>query len=553
MNSPPIVVCTAVADALTTHLVRVEGCFTRGYSGVRIIGNTTEICRDGRERARSALESLGIASPGRSLALSFTPADLKMDGNHLDLAIALVLALVIRGEPAKCIATDRWLFAAELGLDGALKGVKSAVSYAVSAARASLAGIVLAQENASDLEAVLRTGHPTFANLRIETFRSLQEVLAWCDSGAAAQDRTFSSRTSAGERSREIESPSQDRPTFDDMVLDPQTREVALVVAAGGHSLLLRGAPGTGKSMLAARLPAITPPLPSDHHLEAMRIHSMTSERLPAWLLAGLSPFRAPHHHASAAAVLGSGHSPGEIALAHGGYLFLDEFPEFRRDLIEALREPLETGDIRVARSQRRLEWKCQFVLVAACNDCPCGWFGSKRRPCHCAHRKILQYQQRLSGPILDRIDLHYKMAEPSGDDGDYLLVGSDTSGQTEAMREQVLSARHFAASRNRSLGVATNAELRGRPLIDATGLDDARLRSFLTQVLPGATTRRSLIRVLRMARTLADLRQAGTVDLEDLSKAAAWRPKDIDEPIDITWHFETLPRPSCSQRPPSP
>jgi magnesium chelatase family protein len=279
--------------------------------------------------------------------------------------------------------------------------------------------------------------------------------------------------------------------------------------------------------MLAARLASILPPLPKPEHIEALQIYSSFMERLPPALLAARPPYRAPHHQASATAILGTPECPGELALAHGGVLFLDELPEFRRDLLEALREPLETGEVRVSRAKRKSIWKARTLLVAACNNCPCGWSGSATRLCPCSRGKLTSYGARLSGPLLDRIDLHVNMPERPGTSAELLmrLAGrSPAAGPTARMREQVRAARAFAAVRNRRFGVEVNRDLPAHLLVAASGLTPDRFADLVGSAVPASASSRAVSRCLRVARTIADLGGRDAVSEADLAQAWSWQ-----------------------------
>jgi magnesium chelatase family protein len=257
-----------------------------------------------------------------------------------------------------------------------------------------------------------------------------------------------------------------------------------------------------------------------------MRIHSSYTERLSPGLLAGRPPYRAPHHQASAAAVLGTADVPGELSLAHGGVLFLDELPEFRRDLLEALREPLETGEIRVSRSKRKSVWKARVILVAACNNCACGWYGSPRKRCRCPLPSVLAYRQRLSGPVLDRIDMHVNVPEPMTRSASLFLhlAAGQRAGQTARMREKVRAAQERATRRNAAFGTRFNSQLPAQYQVAASGLASGAFEALVNQRLPRAASTRSLIRCLRVARTLGDLADSPSIREEDLATAWAWQ-----------------------------
>jgi magnesium chelatase family protein len=510
----PTLVNTAICDGSEPRLMGVECSFTSGFSGVQLVGNVTEVCRGGKERARAALERLGLKLPATRLVVSFTPADIKTEGNHFDLAIAVSLSLLMMPKPPR-VNAERWLFAAEVGLGGELRPVRGVVSFALAAVSAGLDGIVVAEDHLAELSRLsqlLSRGK----TLRVLGYSALSDVLVWLGSGDSG---TPSARPTD-------DSALAGAPDFDDMILSPVLERAAMAAAAGMHSLLLRGSPGTGKSMLAARLPSILPPLAAKEHIEALKIYSAHAERVPLALVAGRAPFRAPHHQASAPAILGTPEGPGELSLAHGGVLFLDELPEFRRDLLEALREPLETGEVRVSRTRRKLAWTSRALLVAACNNCPCGWFGSPRKQCGCQTPRLLAYRQRLSGPILDRIDLHVNVPEPTAASPDIFLALARAAalGRTAVMRTQVEAARAAALVRNAAFGVTFNRDLAPRHLVAAAGLSPETFAAIVTRYAPKAATSRSIVRAVRVARTLADLDGVAAVREEDVVAAWAWQ-----------------------------
>lgn len=512
-------VISAIIDGLETRMMRVECGLTRGFAGLQMIGNTAEVCRDGKERARAALERLNIHLPPQRLVLSLTPADVRKDGNQFDLPIAVSLALLIKGGQPR-IDPTRWLMAAELGISGELRPVKGIVSFAVTAIAEGMDGIVVAMDNLREVIALQRLGMERSRPFQIFAFRELSEVLDWLIAG---QDPGLAEALVHGES---VNDTTSELPNFDDMVLHPTVELAAVVAAAGLHSILMRGSPGTGKSMLAARLPSILPALATAEHIDVMRIHSSFAEKLPAAILRGRPPYRSPHHQASAAAILGSAEAPGEISLAHGGILFLDELPEFRRDLIESLREPLETGVVQISRSRRKATWSARALLVAACNNCPCGWFASKRNHCKCGYNKRQAYLARLSGPILDRIDIQLNMPEPEAETSGLFLQLATTSGpsQTQVLAARVIQARQFAQARNALLGVVYNRDLAAQHMLKASGLSEAAFAKMVNAVIPRSASSRAALRALRVARTLADLAGSEAIRVHDIETAWAWQ-----------------------------
>jgi len=504
-------------EATHSHLLRVESKLCKGFANVQLLGNVSDVCRDGKERAKAGLESIGMAMPAKKIILSLTPADIRKDGNHLDLPMAVSLALLV-GSVKPVVETNRWVFAAELGLHGQLVPVRGVVAAAVAAVQAGMEGLVVAKDNQQELASVLRClSRGQKKPLQILCFDHLSEVIAWLSGESSEGSLAIAGR---------FKNKSDQEPilNFDDMLLSKDMQLAAEVAATGMHSLLLRGVPGSGKTMFAARLPSILPLMQGTLHLEALHIHSARYERLPASLLSGRPPMRQPHHHCSASALVGGSQDPGEMALAHGGVLFLDELPEFRRDALESLREPLESGEVFVSRSKFKLRWPATVMLVAACNNCPCGYAGSKQRLCQCAPGKHQAYLRRLSGPILQRVDLHVATPEPGGHAADFLCQERKEGAKTEAMRQRVLAARKFGAERNRRLGVICNARIPLAAVREASGLSESILGDMVTESLPSWANGRSVLRCMRVARSLADLAQMPSISREDLRIAWNWQ-----------------------------
>jgi magnesium chelatase family protein len=386
--------CSATQEGAEARVISIEASFGRGFAGLQLVGNVGQIVEDGKERARMAIERLNMAIPAKRLLISFSPGDLKVEGNHFDLGMAVVMATLIRPNLPK-INPSSWVFAAEIGLNGELRPVPGAVGHGVAAMAGGMCGVVIAKENLPELKALEGVSADSGRKLVYIAFSNLMEVIEWLWTGElnfelSLRDDAFS----------EIKQ-SEVFPNFDDMELTPEVQLAAEVAAIGMHSMILRGVPGSGKSMFAKRLVTLLPALTSEEHLTALQIHSASSDKISSRILSGFPPYRAPHHFASGAAILGAGVKPGEVALASGGILFLDEFPEFRRDVIEALREPLESGEVQVSRAQSKRVWRAKMMLVAAANNCPCGWRGSSKRKCMCPENRVSAYRQRLSGPIL--------------------------------------------------------------------------------------------------------------------------------------------------------
>ena len=322
-------------DTSGCSLLEIESTFTRGFAGIQMVGNPSETCREGKDRAKAALEFCGLPFPQKRLLISLTPGDIKKDGSQLDLPIAISLALLLKKQPP-AINPKNWLFASEVSITGALKPVKGCIPMAISAITANLEGIVLASENAQEVENIHKFGLIHLPKMTILGFHQLIDVINWLFTGTHQPTKAPSVPQMSNSKTLD----------FDDMILSSQQKRLALCIASGFHNTILRGSPGSGKSMLAQRMGSILPQMTKKQHIEALQIYSSNMSHLPYQLLKGQPPFRSPHHQSSPAAVLGTPDFPGELSLAHGGILFLDEVTEFRRDLLESLREPLETATI---------------------------------------------------------------------------------------------------------------------------------------------------------------------------------------------------------------
>ncbi|HEX2164405.1 MAG TPA: YifB family Mg chelatase-like AAA ATPase, partial [Thermoanaerobaculia bacterium] len=373
--------------------VQVEVDVKTGLPAVQIVGLPDAAVRESRERVRSAVRNCGFDLPPRAVVVNLAPADLKKQGNHLDLAIALAL-LAAHGQLAEERLAGR-LLAGELALDGTLRPVRGALAIADLARRLGAREVLVPRANAAEAAAL-----------------GAVPVVAIGDLGeAVAHLAGLEARAPVDLVPYDVERPDG-QPDLAEVRGQETAKRALEIAAAGGHNLLFIGPPGCGKTMLARRLPALLPPLSREEALAVTKIHSLVAERPPSGLLRA-RPFRSPHAGVSPAGLIGGGSGvprPGEVSLAHNGVLFLDELPEFQRGAIEALRQPLEEGRVTVVRARARLCYPARFALLAACNPCPCGYLGDPRRECRCTPGAIERYRGKVSGPLLDRIDLHLEV-----------------------------------------------------------------------------------------------------------------------------------------------
>lgn len=511
-------------SAMVSHLISIEANFMRGFSGLTLVGSNSEICRGGLLRAQAALENLGHKIPQRKILISLFPADQKKEGNQFDLAFAVCLFALIQKDEKIRSHLDKWLFASELGLDGTLHRIKGVISFALAGLEKGLKGIIVSKENLEELKELRDFKQINNKTFKILSFDKLESILSWLLEEQTDPPASFSYFTKDNLKNNK---PDHYSPNFDDMVLSPVLSDIASVVVCGHHNLFISGCPGTGKSMFSQRLASIVPKTEAEEKIETLRIHSSFSNKIEKKILLGHPPFRSPHHSTSTSAILGAENSPGEISLAHSGILFLDEFPEFRKDIIESLREPLETGNITVSRAKSKVSWKSEFILVIAANNCPCGWLGSNLRRCICPSNKIITYKRRLSGPILDRIDIHINMDESVIKRSRLIeslsLKGESLKETTKILCKKVQKGQDFGKERNKKWQVIYNKNLRAEHLMEAFGANKKEFNLLLSQLHLDKLSNRSMLKVLRVARTLADLDLSEKVREADLLKALSW------------------------------
>lgn len=488
--------------------VRVETHLANGLPVFTIVGLADTGVRESRERVRAAILNSGFEFPNRRITVNLAPADLPKESGRFDLAIALGILAASGQIPSAEL--DQYEFAAELSLSGDLRPVRGALAMAMR----------LARENAAQLAAggtprafVVAAGNGAEAalieDLAVHGGATLREV---CGHFTPPHDRRLARAVPAA-----LALVPEPGPDMRDVRGQAQARRAMEVAAAGQHSALLVGPPGTGKSMLAQRLPGLLPPMSLDEALESAAVLSLTPGgfKPSRW---GVRPCRAPHHTASGPAMVGGGGNPrpGEISLAHHGVLFLDELPEFDRKVLEVLREPLESGRITIARAAGHADFPACFQFVAAMNPCPCGYLGHPERACRCTPDQIRRYQSKISGPLLDRIDLQIEV--PAQDQGE--MLDGPAGESSEVVRARVLAARERQLARQGK----PNSDLSGREIDKHCPLEptaQALLRGAMARL---AWSARSYFRVLKVARTIADLEGAEVLTTAHVGEAIQYR-----------------------------
>ena len=500
---------TGTVSGIGATQVTVEVSITGGGLGLFLVGLPDNAVRESEQRIRSAFENSGYRMTARKCVVNLAPADLRKEGSGYDLPIAVAILAATNQIVAEHLA-ESW-FVGELSLDGSVRGVRGVLPITAEAKARGYRRIYVPRENA--MEAVVVDG------IEVLAVESLTEVAASLN----GEQEIFSVV-------HEVESEVSVEPYADDFAdVKGQThaKRALEIAAAGGHNVIMIGPPGSGKTMLARRMPTIMPPMTLDEALETTKIHSVAGKLGTTRGLMSQRPFRAPHHMASPMALIGGGNSPqpGEVSLAHNGVLFLDEMPEFGHSVLEVLRQPMEDKHITISRVRYSVDYPSNFTLVASMNPCPCGYYNHPDKECTCSPAAVRRYAGRISGPLMDRIDLHVEITPVSREE----LSSTEPAESSAAVRERVMRARERQAERFRGTGIYTN-----------TMMSSAMLRTFcplspdVRRLLDGAMERlqlsaRAYDRIIKVARTIADLEGKADIEPLHISEAITYRSLDRD------------------------
>ena len=502
----------AAVQGIDATLITIEVNSSRGCM-FYLVGLPDSAVKESYQRIRSAIQVNGYKMPTSSITINMAPADIKKEGSAYDLPLAI--GMLASNEMVKLDKLADYLIMGELSLDGGLQPIKGALPIAILARELGFKGMIVPQQNAREAAVV--------NNLDVYGVDNLKDVVRFFNDEQSLNPVIINTREEFYSRQTTFDF------DFSEVKGQENVKRALEIAAAGGHNIILIGAPGSGKSMLAKRIPSILPPLSLGESLETTKIHSVAGKLGKGGGLISTRPFRSPHHTISSVAMTGGGSypQPGEISLAHNGVLFLDEFPEYQRNVLEVLRQPLEDRRISISRVKCNVEYPASFMLVASMNPCPCGYYNHPTKACVCSPGQVQKYLNKISGPLMDRIDLQIEVIPVPFEK----MSDTQVAESSEQIRQRVIRARQLQEVRYRDVqGVYCNAQMNSRMLAEYARPDEKGLALLKNAMNRLNLSARAYDRILKVARTIADLEGCESVRSEHLAEAIGYRSLDRED-----------------------